>query len=467
MLFDIGDIVRVIRDWTDEEAEITWCDRINIDEFIGKEFTISTITPFHNYGFDCTCYAFPECVLELVPYPTIPEVLFVNKCELCGCEIPTEQQNPLCESCQENSSPCAKCGDIHLFDDMFLGCDEEYYCEDCYKERFIECYECGAVILRCNACSNNITDYYYCEQCYSDIFTTCDECSCDIRVDDAYSTEYGVYCEDCYDRQHSLLHEYGYHPNFKFYDMDNINYSDDKDVLYLGIELEVDDGDSANDFLESHESYFEELPIYFCHDGSLGDEGIEMITHPCTLSYHQSKIPYADIFKKFRSCNYLSHDSNTCGLHCHINRTYLGETPEERDINIAKILIFYERSWEQIIKFSRRTPSQYNQWCKRYAMETNNDDQIKELLDTAKNADRYYAVNLSNYNTIEFRVFRGTLNINTFMATLQFIESVIEFTKSIPISNHCNINWETYKEYILNKSVTYMTLINYLNTRGV
>ena len=98
-------------------------------------------------------------------------------------------------------------------------------------------------------------------------------------------------------------------------------------------------------------------------------------------------------------------------------------------------------------------------------MSTDNDDQIKELLETAKSADRYYAVNLSNHTTIEFRVFRGTLNINTFMATLQFVESVIQFIKTIPINNHQLINWDEYKTYISNESEKYLKLINYLNSK--
>ena len=41
-----------------------------------------------------------------------------------------------------------------------------------------------------------------------------------------------------------------------------------------------------------------------------------------------------------------------------------------------------------------------------------------------KHLGRYVAVNLENYNTIEFRIFRGTLNYKTFIATLQLIDEI-------------------------------------------
>ena len=37
---------------------------------------------------------------------------------------------------------------------------------------------------------------------------------------------------------------------------------------------------------------------------------------------------------------------------------------------------------------------------------------------------RYVAVNLLNYDTIEFRIFRGTLKHKTFIATLQLVAHI-------------------------------------------
>lgn len=472
-MFKIGDKVKVIRNWTESEGNTVNCGQIpTIDQYIGNIYTIQSISHFGNYQFEGYMWKFPECVLIKISDMDILEeqTPFNKRCVHCGNKLSEDcEESKICESCQEDYHICVRCDDSYHIDDLKIGPDDEYYCENCYDIEFGECYNCGNILPHDELYSNDLDEHEYCSNCDSEIFTSCDDCGSTIYRNDACNTNDNTYCESCYEENHNtrLLHDYGYSPSLTFNDVDSKKYEDSNAILYMGLELEVDDGENAHTFLESNEIFFEDLPIYFCHDGSLGDEGIEMISHPCTLQYHLSNIPYAEIFKMFRRDGYKSHDTDTCGLHCHINKSYLGLTPDEIDINIAKILIFYERSWNNIIKFSRRTPSQYNQWCKRYAMSTDNDDQIKELLDTAKNADRYYAVNLSNYRTIEFRVFRGTLNINTFISTLQFIESVVQFIKSIPINDHQQINWDRYKEYILNESVTYMTLINYLDIRGL
>ncbi len=44
---------------------------------------------------------------------------------------------------------------------------------------------------------------------------------------------------------------------------------------------------------------------------------------------------------------------------------------------------------------------------------------------------RYAAVNLCNYSTIEFRLFRGTLKINTFIATLQLVNEICNVAVSM------------------------------------
>jgi hypothetical protein len=43
--------------------------------------------------------------------------------------------------------------------------------------------------------------------------------------------------------------------------------------------------------------------------------------------------------------------------------------------------------------------------------------------------NRYYAVNLTNDNTLEIRLWRGTLNKQTFEATLKFTQRLAEICK--------------------------------------
>ena len=52
----------------------------------------------------------------------------------------------------------------------------------------------------------------------------------------------------------------------------------------------------------------------------------------------------------------------------------------------------------------------------------------RQILEKAKSGcnGRYVAVNLNNYHTIEFRLFRGTLKYNTFIATLQMVNHICD-----------------------------------------
>jgi hypothetical protein len=68
-------------------------------------------------------------------------------------------------------------------------------------------------------------------------------------------------------------------------------------------------------------------------------------------------------------------------------------------------------------------------WANRYGMK----NKPKELMDDVKSrcSNRYTCVNIQNYNTIEFRIFRGTLKYNTFIAALQLIDEICDVALSV------------------------------------
>ena len=69
-----------------------------------------------------------------------------------------------------------------------------------------------------------------------------------------------------------------------------------------------------------------------------------------------------------------------------------------------------------MLKFSRRSQDQLNRWAARYGYK----DRPEEILKAAKKGEygRYACVNIMNRDTIEFRIFRGTLKYNTLAAAL-------------------------------------------------
>ena len=127
-----------------------------------------------------------------------------------------------------------------------------------------------------------------------------------------------------------------------------------------------------------------------------------------------------------------SHDTNTCGFHIHIDREYF---ESKQDSAIAKLLYIFEKFRPELMIFSRRTEQESDNWARSRKSETNNKSWIKKAVKDSKGYQdhslRYYAVNLTNSETVEIRLWKGTLNPETFEATLRFTARLAEICKNI------------------------------------
>ena len=84
------------------------------------------------------------------------------------------------------------------------------------------------------------------------------------------------------------------------------------------------------------------------------------------------------------------------------------------------------------------------------------------LFDNAKKGDkgRYACINLCNYNTIEFRIFRGTLKYNTLIATLQMVEHICQTAMELTDEEITALSWPEFIE-----GIEHEELIQYLKER--
>ena len=256
---------------------------------------------------------------------------------------------------------CRCCGQtIHPRDNAGTG--DLPLCLTCLEDRYTACARCGALIPNHQACylpAGEDDDEPYCPDCYLTV------------------------------AGQKPIHDYYYRPSPCFWG---------DGPFYFGVELEIDeageDSDNARRLLAIAN---QGQPRLYCkHDGSL-DEGFEIVSHPMTLDYHCQHMPWKEVLDKARSLGYRSHQAGTCGLHVHINRTAFGNTLEEQDEVIARILYFFEKHWEEMLKFSRRTRSQLAQWAARYGLK----EHPKDILLHAKgDRERYTCVNLLPYTTI-------------------------------------------------------------------
>lgn len=229
----------------------------------------------------------------------------------------------------------------------------------------------------------------------------------------------------------------------------------------MGVELEIDKGGedigNADDLLDVANRGGEH--IYCKHDGSISN-GFEIVSHPMTLEYHKSNMNWQEVFENAVSMNYRSHQTSTCGLHVHINRTALGRTLDTQEDVISRIVYFVENHWNELLKFSRRTEENINRWANRYGISATAKDTYKNAKN--KHMGRYVAVNLENYDTIEFRIFRGTLRYKTFIAVLQLVYEICRFAIQLDDKGMEGLSWSEFVSLISDDKPE---LIEYLKSK--
>ncbi|MBS5135695.1 MAG: amidoligase family protein [Oscillospiraceae bacterium] len=353
-------------------------------------------------------------------------------CDICGHERPWDEHTEfdgqdLCESCLDTNTVCChECGE-RLWADDNSGTRDIPLCQDCYDEHFTSCCRCGELIRVHAACYEEIDEYSdrpYCPDCFQTLF------------------------------RDKPIHDYYYKPEPIFYG---------DGPRFFGVELEIDGGgedrDNARALLQIANA--EEELLYIKHDGSL-DDGLELVTHPMTLDCQLHKVPWEELCRKAIDLGYLSHRAGSCGLHVHVNRMAFGITEQQQDAAIARVLYFFEKHWEELLKFSRRTPRQLERWAARYGYK----EQPMEILDYAKkgyHGGRYTCVNLQNRSTVEFRMFRGTLKVNTILATLQLLDRICDAALCLSDDELRTMAWTTFVSGI--HPSQFPQLVQYLKER--
>lgn len=352
---------------------------------------------------------------------------------------------------EETTFVCSHCGAVRPISERYQICGEDV-CESCVSNDTVLCDECGTRIWRNDAVHDDYTSFCVC--CFEHAYTRCTECDCIVSNDTVHIYNNEPYCEDCWNQHETQkpIHAYNYKPYPIFYG---------DGPRYLGVELEIDgageDEYSAKHILGVANSDTEHL--YIKRDGSL-DDGLELVTYPMSLAYHEEQMPWDEILDEARSLGYISHKTMTCGLHVHISRDSFGETRLEQECSIARLLYFVEKFWTELLRFSRRTESQANRWAARYGMQLS----PQEVLHTAKQpyAGRYMAVNLTNEETVEIRIFRGTLKLNTLIATLQMVNAICDVAVFMSDAEVQALSWHGFLERLYEPE-----LIQYLKERNL
>lgn len=188
---------------------------------------------------------------------------------------------------------------------------------------------------------------------------------------------------------------------------------------FMGVELEVEVArGESRDIVESINNAVNDgevgKRVFFEEDGSLSN-GFEMITQPMGLDTHAAWWRWLEDKSLVRGLR--SHDTSTCGLHVHVNKSALNNM----QINKMSVFINHPDNAALIRKISRRYAVSYARILEKklgraHRVEGDGYD------------SRYEAFNITNRKTVEFRIFKGTIKYESLMAALEFVNAVISFT---------------------------------------
>jgi len=296
-----------------------------------------------------------------------------------------------------------------------------------FSDNFFYCYDCED-IFSTDEEHNAYDDYSICGSCCDHNYRYSDRNSYWVRDDDEDEDEE----QGSIREYHTCSDHLGHIPS---------KYDDRKPRVLLGLELEMEIKDSYNrhdratELLENVGEYHADNRSYqyaLCeNDGSL-NHGFEMVTSYTGLDVHAEQLKFFE--KGLKGA--ISHDSDTCGLHVHICKA------DMTTLHGAKMILFIndQANHKLVRAIARRDDSDY-------AKIKNKKDDTYWLKDAVRgcdtkrsqlrslNADRYEALNFKNTNTVEFRLFKGSMVYSTIMACLEFTYATWFFTRQSSTKN--------------------------------
>lgn len=258
--------------------------------------------------------------------------------------------------------------------------------------------------------------------------TTCNKCNIEYEYNystNDYDTICSSMCHKCYleyaeerDEEYNSL-GWGYRPDPIFFGGEK---NDNK--LFMGIELETDDGEEdlvrslKEDLIKSHELNINGYGygmFWGKEDGSLSDNGMEIVSHPATLEYHKTTDVWKKMLEKVQDAKLKSNDCSNCGIHIHMNRSYL---TNEQIHKLDALVNLYSRTFRRFARRNSRDYAIYNPNKTENNLGRNNN-----------NNSRYSCLNFHNSQTVEWRIFKGNTKYESIMALFELIQGCCDFVK--------------------------------------
>lgn len=379
---------------------------------------------------------------------------------------------------------CNTCGETISKDDSLMTDESDVVCSNCYRtcdrcdyasdssqewydvEGYNWCQSCTDYhAYWCNGCSEYSTSsmFYpedrsgaYCENCIEHAFY-CDGC-------DEYWFDGCTNCDREDDER--VIHDYSYKPDPIFHSTE----VDDK--LFFGIEMETEAKRGNWDTRRVASEYAQRLEpmelAYLKNDGSLNC-GFEIVTHPMTHDFLKNEADelWSTLENLRTNQDMMAWGTGTCGLHIHISRTgFTGGSHMHR---------FLQLIYKNEGQFSTLAGRDSSRWAKFddvvISVPTGQDEDGYTVwkramsfvgkIEQGRSSDRYSAVNATNRDTLELRIFKGTINHNTVKAHIDLAHASVEYTRALNFRQvrEGALDFERFYDYVLENNALYPDLL--------
>jgi len=332
--------------------------------------------------------------------------------------------------------------------DLCDACNNAYWEENDNSDYF-ECNSCESWTHYDN--SGWYEGTRFCHSCIESNVYDCGECGAERWDGDDHD------CEENNDEQDNLIHDYSYKPSPFFFG---------EGKYHFGFELEVEArGNGRYEGAAAVQSFLGGR-AYFKNDASL-DEGFEIVTHPHTLENYHKEFDW-NFLRRLQSDGYRSWNTGSCGLHVHVSRTAFGNgDPWERGVPqpLRSQLLLRRQSHElRFMKLIYDNQRQVERIAGRTSAHYANFSDKGNLVNKVKlgyqNNGRMSAVNTENSETIEIRVFKGSLRKERVLSAIEFVHASVEYTRDIKVtSKNLALSWMNFTGYVGNNAEQYPNLI--------
>lgn len=285
---------------------------------------------------------------------------------------------------------------------------------------------------------------FYSRQWADENLHVCEECGTyHVRSD-------GPYCERCKRDSRTRIRGYSNRASAMM--------PPEKDVpIKFGIELEVgcDRGVCRSTCVGYVADAFDRVTdsmkyVTYKEDGSISEvDGFEIVTRPDCPSVHKKL--WTEVLSDRRVLDSItSWRSGKCGMHIHVSREPLSE------LWIGRMMVLVNAD-----AFSGLLRSVAGRGSNSYSVL-----RTKKFTDVKRSNNRYEALNVGDSRTIEFRMFRGTTLLSSFLKNIEFVEAVIDYCRPHARSLQCIGDPQDFLSYVSSHRKQFENLFGFLKQKG-